>query len=381
MTDQNKASSLFQPLNLRETTLENRIVVAPMCQYSATDGTPNDWHLMHIGNLAISGAGMVIMEATGVSAEGRITPYCLGLYNETQAEQFRRIVEFAHQHSHAKMVLQLSHAGRKGSAMPPWAGRKFIAVDDGGWTQYAPSAIPLAEGLPAPTELTPEQIKQIKLDFVASAERASAAGFDGLEIHAAHGYLLHQFLSPLTNQRTDQYGGSLENRMRLTLEVFDAVRAVWPSTKPLGVRLSATDHLEEGWDIEQTVAICHELKQRHVDWVDVSSSGLSPAAKVDVHPGYQVPFAERVKAETGITTMAVGMITEPQQAEDILNNQQADLIAMAREFLYNPRWPWHAAAELGGQVHYPDQYLRCRPWVRNDVFGEKGSALRETQSN
>lgn len=367
---------LFQPLTLRGLTLANRIVVSPMCQYAGEDGKAGDWHLMHVGNLAMSGAGMLIMEMTDVEARGRITPYCLGLWNDRQAEALKQVVDFCKAYGDTAMALQIAHAGRKASILPPWMGRRPLPVEEGGWEAVAPSAIAVAEGLPVPRALSREEIAGLIGAFAGSTRRALQAGYDAIELHAAHGYLLHQFLSPLSNQRDDDYGGNLENRMRFTLEVFDAMRAEWPADRPLGVRLSATDWLDGGWDLQQTLALSAALVARDCDWIDVSSSGLSPAAKVDAKPGYQVPFAEQVRRETDATTMAVGMITEADQAEAILQNGQADLVALARGMLYDPRWPWHAAQQLGGQVRYPDRYLRCRPWVRNDVFGERGSGMR-----
>ncbi|MGB0723407.1 MAG: NADH:flavin oxidoreductase/NADH oxidase [Gammaproteobacteria bacterium] len=371
---------LFEPLQLRGLTLPNRIVVSPMCQYAAVDGRAQDWHLMHVGNLAVSGTGLLIMEMTNVEPIGRITPGCMGLWDDATETALKRVVDFCKGHSPTPMAVQLAHAGRKGSTTPPWAGRQPIPESGGGWRAVAPSAVPIMEGLPTPRALSRGEIQAIVEKFADSTRRAERIGYDAIELHGAHGYLLHQFLSPLSNRREDDYGGSLENRMRLTLEVFDAVRGEWPDDKPLGIRLSATDWMDGGWDIEQTVTLCKALAARGCDWIDVSSSGLAPQAQVPIGPGYQVPFAERIKQETGITTMSVGMITEPQQAEDILQAGQADLIAMARGLLYDPRWAWHAAEQLapdtGGLVAYPDQYLRCRPWVRNDVFGEKGSGMR-----
>jgi len=367
---------LFTPLKLRSLTLANRIVVSPMCQYAAEHGQAGDWHLMHVGNLAVSGPGMLIMEMTDVEARGRITPNCLGLWNDAQTDGLKRIVDFCKGHSNTALALQLGHAGRKASSLPPWAGRRPLGLDEGGWQAVAASAIPLADGLPTPHALTLNEIHDLVDAFAASTRRAFEAGFDALELHAAHGYLLHQFLSPLSNTRDDDYGGSLENRMRFTLEVFDAMRAAWPAERPLGVRLSATDWLPGGWDMQQTLVLAQALAVRGCDWLDVSSSGISPQAKVNVEPGYQVPFAQRVREHTGVTTIAVGMITEPEQAEAILAAGQADLVALARGMLYDPRWAWHAAERLGGSVNYPDQYLRCRPWVRNDVFGERGSGMR-----
>jgi 2,4-dienoyl-CoA reductase-like NADH-dependent reductase (Old Yellow Enzyme family) len=355
------APLLFQPYKLRELTLPNRIVVSPMCQYSADEGRAGDWHLMHVGNLAMSGAGLLIMEMTNVQACGRISPGCMGLWNDQQQAALQHVVEFCKTHSDVAMGIQIAHAGRKASHAAPWLGGQPIAVADGGWQTVAPSAIALSPEHALPHALSISEIEALIDDFAAATRRAERAGFDAVEVHGAHGYLLHQFLSPLSNQRDDDYGGSLQNRMRFALAVFDAMRAEWPAHKPMGMRLSATDWLPGGWDLEQTLVLARELQQRDCDWIDVSAGGLDPSAKFEIYPGYQVPFAERVKQEIGISTMAVGLITQAQQAEAILQNGQADLIALARGLLYDPRWPWHAAAELGVELSYPNQYQRCQP--------------------
>jgi 2,4-dienoyl-CoA reductase-like NADH-dependent reductase (Old Yellow Enzyme family) len=354
---------LFQPLSLRGLQLANRIVVSPMCQYSANDGHVSDWHLMHVGNLALSGAGLLIMEMTSIEARGRISPHCLGLWQDSQVEALKPVLDFCRRHSDVALAVQIAHAGRKASCAPPWQGGGQLTTEQGGWQAVAPSAVSFADDQIPPRALGRDEIKQLIDDFAAATRRAGMAGYDAIELHGAHGYLLHQFLSPLSNRREDEYGGDLDNRMRLVLEVFDACRAEWPASKPLGIRLSATDWLPGGWDLDQTLKLAQKLVERGCDWIDVSSAGLSPKADIQVGPGYQVPFAEAVRQTTGITTMAVGLITGAQQAEQILQNGQADLVALARGLLYNPRWPWHAAAELGVELPYPNQYQRCNPRV------------------
>jgi 2,4-dienoyl-CoA reductase-like NADH-dependent reductase (Old Yellow Enzyme family) len=351
-------SPLFSPLNLRQLALNNRIVIAPMCQYSAQDGNVGDWHVMHLGHLSHSGAGMLIIEATAVAPEGRITPGCAGLWSDTNEASFARVLKAVRQYSSMPVSIQLGHAGRKASCAVPWKGGKQLSEQSGGWATVAPSAIPFAESDTAPLALDKAGLAQIREAFVQAVRRADRLGIDAIEIHAAHGYLLHQFLSPLSNERTDEYGGSLENRMRFTLEIFAAVRAVWPEHKPLGIRVSATDWMEGGWDVGQTVALAAELKAKGCDYIHVSSGGLSPRQQIAAGPGYQVPFARRIRQETGLTTIAVGLITEPRQAEAIVVEGSADMVALARGMLYDPRWPWRAAAELGAQVSAPPQYWR-----------------------
>lgn len=351
-------SPLFSPLHLRQLALTNRIVIAPMCQYSAQDGNVGDWHVMHLGSLSHSGAAMLIIEATGVAPEGRITPNCPGLWSDANEAAFARVLKAVRQYSAMPIAIQLAHAGRKASCAVPWQGGRQLPEQGGGWTTVAPSAIPFNESDAAPHALEKAGMQRIRDAFVQAARRANRLGIDAIELHAAHGYLLHQFLSPLTNERTDGYGGILENRMRFPLEIFAAVRAVWPENKPMGIRVSATDWVEGGWDLEQTVALAAELKARGCDYIHVSSGGLSPKQQMSAGPGYQVPFARRIKQETGLTTIAVGLITEPKQAEAIVKEGSADLVALARGILYNPRWPWHAAAELGAQVSAPPQYWR-----------------------
>ena len=351
-------SPLFTPFKMRDLTLPNRIVIAPMCQYSAQDGNVSDWHVMHLGSLSHSGAGMLIIEATGVLPEGRITPGCPGLWNDANEAAFARVLGAVRKHSNMPVAIQLAHAGRKASCAVPWQGGKQLPPDNGGWQTVAPSALPFNDSDHAPQALDHAGIKNVREAFKQAAQRADRLGIDAIELHSAHGYLLHQFLSPLTNQRTDEYGGSLENRMRLTLEVFATLRSVWPAHKPLGIRISASDWVEGGWDLEQSLALAHKLKVLNCDFIHVSSGGLSPKQQIAAAPGFQVPFAQRIKQETGLHTIAVGMITEAKQAESIIAKGEADLVALARGMLYDPRWPWHAAAELGAQVAAPPQYWR-----------------------
>ncbi len=363
-------SQLFSPYALRDLTLSNRIVVAPMCQYSAQDGKATDWHKIHLGSLALSGASMVVIEATGVEPQGRITPGCLGLWDDVTEAALKPVVEMVRTYSKSALAIQLAHAGRKGSSQVPWKGGQQIPLAEGGWMTVAPSAVPQKEGEAPPQALDETGLLRILDAFVAAAKRADRLGFDAIELHAAHGYLLHQFLSPIANRRADQYGGSLENRMRFPLEIYQAVRAVWPVGKPIGVKVSATDWVEGGWDPEQTVVFAKELKKRSVDWIDVSSGGVSPAQKIPVGPSYQVPFAEKIKAETGLPVISVGLITDPQQAEDIVAQGKADFVALARGMLYDPRWGWHAAAALGAEVEAPPQYWRAPPHEHKALFGE-----------
>jgi 2,4-dienoyl-CoA reductase-like NADH-dependent reductase (Old Yellow Enzyme family) len=363
-------SVLFSPIELRDLKLPNRIMVAPMCQYSAENGEANDWHFTHINMLSLSGAAMFCIEATHVEAIGRITPGCLGLWNDATEAALKPILASVRKHSKAAVAMQLAHAGRKGSSHTPWNGGQLIPPGEGGWQTVAPSAVPQKEGEAAPLALDDAGMARIREAFVAAAKRAERLGLDALELHGAHGYLLHEFLSPIANKRTDQYGGSLQNRMRYPLEVYDAVRAVFPERKPIGVKVSATDWVEGGWDLPQTIEFARELKKRGVDWIDVSSGGASPLQKIPLSPGYQVPFAQAIKEATGVTTMAVGLITEAKQAEDIVASGKADMVALARGMLYDPRWGWHAAAELGGQVYAPQQYWRSQPSTQKELFGK-----------
>jgi 2,4-dienoyl-CoA reductase-like NADH-dependent reductase (Old Yellow Enzyme family) len=359
------SSQLFTPITLRGVTLANRIMVSPMCQYSAVDGCASDWHLMHLGQFAVSGAGLLMVEMTNVEARGRISPYCMGLYSDENELALSRVVQFCRKYGNAPLGVQLAHAGRKASTLPPWQERKPLLPTDGGWQTVAPSAIAADERALVPRALEREEMAFLIGAFAGAAARAKRIGFDAIELHGAHGYLLHEFLSPLSNRRDDEYGGSLENRMRFPLEVFSAVRAAWPADKPLGMRVSATDWMQGGWSLEDTIVFARELKARGCDWIDASSGGMDPAQRIPLGPGYQVPFAEKVRAEAGIATVAVGMITEPKQAEEIIATGKADMVALARGMLYDPHWAWHAAAALGAEVSYPNQYLRCRPASRS----------------
>jgi 2,4-dienoyl-CoA reductase-like NADH-dependent reductase (Old Yellow Enzyme family) len=363
-------SALFSPIQFRNLALSNRIMVAPMCQYSADDGAANDWHFTHMNTMALSGAAMFCIEATHVEAIGRITPGCLGLWNDATEAALKPILASMRKHSKAAVAMQLAHAGRKGSSHTPWDGGQQIPVAQGGWQTVGPSALPHKEGEAAPLALDSDGLARIRDAFVAAAQRAERLGIDALEMHFAHGYLAHQFLSPIANKRTDQYGGSLQNRLRYPLELFDAVRAAFPADKPIGVKVSATDWVEGGWDLAQTIELAHELKKRGVDWIDASSGGASPLQKIPLSPGYQVPFAQGIKAATGLPTMAVGLITEAKQAEEVVASGKADMVALARGMLYDPRWGWHAAAQLGGQVTAPPQYWRSQPSTQKELFGK-----------
>ncbi len=352
---------LFSPLTLAGITLPNRIAVSPMCEYSCEDGFATDWHLVHLGSRAVGGAGLILTEATAVSPEGRISPLDLGLWKDEHIAPLARVVDLLHAHG-ARAGVQLAHAGRKASMSPPWEHHRVVPPAEGGWTDIvAPSAIPFADDFATPHALDPEGITRIKAAFRDAAVRAHRAGFDVVEIHAAHGYLLHEFLSPISNHRTDEYGGSFENRTRLLLEVVDAVRSVWPAHLPLLVRISATDWTPGGWDLNQSVELARLLKAHGVHLLDVSSGGNVATAQIPVGPGYQTAFAERIRRESGLATGAVGMITSPAQADHILRSGQADLVLLAREFLRDPYWPLHAAQELHQTTTWPVQYLRAAP--------------------
>jgi 2,4-dienoyl-CoA reductase-like NADH-dependent reductase (Old Yellow Enzyme family) len=349
---------LFQPVTFRGVTARNRIVVSPMCQYSAREGLPNDWHLVHLGARAAGGAGIVFTEATHVEARGRITPWCLGLWNEAQAQVLARIAAFVAAQG-AVPAIQLAHAGRKASTRRPWEGGGPLPADDGAWQPIGPSPVPFGEGYPAPQEMTAGHIAEVTAAFRTAARLARQAGFRLLELHAAHGYLLHSFLSPLSNRRGDAYGGALEGRARLLQEALDAIRTEWPAELPLWVRLSCTDWVQGGWELPDAVALARLLRARgDVDLIDCSSGGLSPAQRLPLHPGYQVPFAEAIRREAGIATGAVGLIRSPQQAEEILANGRADVVLLARMLLDDPHWPLHAARALGWEGPWPRPYER-----------------------
>jgi 2,4-dienoyl-CoA reductase-like NADH-dependent reductase (Old Yellow Enzyme family) len=359
---------LFDPLRMGSLHLANRIVVAPMCQYSASEGSATDWHMIHLGHLALSGAGLLITEATAVSAIGRISPTDLGLYSDDNEQALGRVLTAIRAYSPIRVAIQLAHAGRKGSSEAPWDGGAQIPPNaPRGWLPEAPSAVPHAAGEVPPSALDREGLARVRSEFALAAKRSARLGFDGIELHFAHGYLLHEFLSPLSNQRSDEYGGSLANRMRFPLEVFDAVREAVPAM-PLWVRVSATDWVDGGWDALDTIALAQELKARGCAAVHVSTGGVSSQQKIPLGPGYQVPFARQVKEATGLPTVAVGLITEPEQAEAIVANGDADAVAMARAMLYDPRWPWHAAAKLGAQVDAPKPYWRSQPREHKDLF-------------
>ncbi|MEN0060220.1 MAG: NADH:flavin oxidoreductase/NADH oxidase [Bdellovibrio sp.] len=355
-------AKLFEKWNLGNLELKNRIVIAPMCQYSAEDGKASAWHTMHLGTLSHSGAGLLIFEATAVSPEGRISYADLGLYNEDCASALQNVIADIRKFSSMPLAVQLAHAGRKASADKAWVGGKQIAPDQThGWQTVAPSAVPFESHDHPPLALTEEGLEKIRKDFLAAAERAVRIGLNGIEIHMAHGYLLHEFLSPLSNKRTDQYGGSLENRMRFPLEIFKALRESVPQNVPVWVRISATDWIDGGWNIEESVIFSRKLKELGCAAIHVSSGALAPEQKIPVEPRYQVGFAEQIKKEVAIPTIAVGLITDPHDAEDILQTGKADAIAIARALLYNPRWPWHAAAALQGSVQCPPHFLRSSP--------------------
>jgi 2,4-dienoyl-CoA reductase-like NADH-dependent reductase (Old Yellow Enzyme family) len=351
---------LFAPLRLRDLSLSNRIVVSPMCQYSSTDGLVNDWHLVHLGARAVGGAALVFTEATAVAPEGRISPVDLGVWSDAHVDGLARLARFLHSQGSAAGV-QIAHAGRKASTAPPWEGRHAMAVEDGGWQPVGPGTDPFEASSLRPRALTTSEIDGVVEAFRAAAGRVLEAGFDVLEIHAAHGYLIHEFLSPLINGRADAYGGSFDNRARLCLDIVEAVRGVWPPHLPLFVRISATDWAPGGWDIDEAVALASRLKAKGVDLVDCSSGGAVPQQQIKAAPGYQVPFAERIRREAGVQTGAVGLITTPEQAEAIVANGRADLVLLARELLRRPYWPLEAAEALGHRATWPRQYLRAAP--------------------
>ena len=361
---------LFSPISLGPITLANRIMVSPMCQYSAKDGVANAWHTAHLGTLALSGAGLLCVEATAVSPEGRITPGCLGLYSEENTKAMQQLVDTLRHASNIKLMAQIGHAGRKGSSAAPWNGGALLSAAEGGWQTIAPSALPHKPEETPPKAMSLSDIERVKNDFITAAKRAKTIGFDAIEVHAAHGYLLHEFQSPLANHRDDQYGGALENRMRLTLEIFSAVRDAVGRDIAVGARVTGSDWVDGGWDIADCVALCLRLEAAGADFVDVSSGGVSPLQKIAIGPGYQVGFAEQVKKAVRIPVNTVGLITEPQQAEDILQSGRADMVALARTFILDPRWPWRAAAALGGKIEGHPQYYRSMPASFPKIFGE-----------
>ncbi|EIZ78997.1 putative oxidoreductase [Novosphingobium sp. Rr 2-17] len=363
------APKLFQPTCVGGLALDNRIIIAPMCQYSAVDGCMTDWHQIHLGHLALSGAALLTIEATAVVPGGRISYADVGLYDDATQAAMAKVLDSIRRHSDMPIAIQLSHAGRKASSNLPWLGGKQIPpADANGWQTAAPSALGFADTDNPPVALDREALAQLVDAFASAARRAATLGIDAVQLHGAHGYLLHQFLSPLSNQREDEYGGSLENRMRFPLEVFDAVRGTFPADKPVTMRVSGTDWVEGGWDIGQTIAFAQALEERGCSAIHVSSGGLDPRQQIPVGPNYQVPLARAVKQATALPVVAVGLITEPEQAEAIVATGDADMIALARTILYDPRWPWHAAAELGAQVTAPNQYLRSQPRRFRDLL-------------
>jgi NADPH2 dehydrogenase len=366
---------LFTPLRLRSLTLPNRIVVSPMCQYSAVGGCAQPWHTVHLGQLAIGGAGLMLIEATAVEPAGRISPGCLGLYDDASEAALGELLRTLRSVSRIAIGIQLGHAGRKASSGRPWEGGQQIPAAAGGWTTVAPSAVAITDREAPPHALARDEMDALQARFVESVLRADRLGLDAIEVHAAHGYLLHQFLSPLTNRREDDYGGSLENRMRWPLEVFAAMRAAWPAHKPLGVRVSATDWRDdlpaaERFDLPDAIEFSRRCAAIGADWIDASSGGISPQQQVRLGPGYQVPFAEAIRREAQIATIAVGLVTEPQQAEEIVASGKADMVALARGMLYDPHWAWRAAAALGASVEAPRQYWRSLPREHAQLFGQ-----------
>lgn len=352
-------STLFSPFKIRQLTLKNRIIVSPMCMYSAENGIANNWHLVHLGARAIGGAAMIIVEATGVSPEGRISPGCLGLWSDEQMKALTPIASFIKQQGCVPSI-QLAHAGRKASAALGWHGGHALTAENGGWETVAPSALPYSKETATPKELSTKEIEHLISHFETATQRALHAGFEVIELHMAHGYLMHQFLSPLTNKRTDEFGGKLENRIRFPLKVAAAVRKIIPAQLPLFVRISASDWTDGGWDLSQSIILCHELKKIGVDLIDCSSGGLVPQQKIPLGPAYQVHFSEAIRKEVQIPTGAVGLITDPEEAEGILNSGKADFILLGRELLRNPQWPLHAAKKLGVDIPWPVQYERAR---------------------
>jgi 2,4-dienoyl-CoA reductase-like NADH-dependent reductase (Old Yellow Enzyme family) len=361
---------LFSPLRVGGLELRNRIVIAPMCQYSADDGRATDWHVIHLGHLALSGAALLTIEATAVEPIGRISPYDLGLWSDDTEAALARTLDSVRRWSDMPIAIQLAHAGRKASTRRPWEGLTQIGPsEDGGWQTVAPSALPFKPDQHPPVALDRTDLARVRDAFAESAKRAARLGLDAVQLHNAHGYLLHEFLSPLSNFRDDEYGGTLENRMRFPLEVFEAVRSVFPSEKPVTVRVSGTDWAPGGWDIEQTIAFARALERRGCGGIHISSGGLTPAQQVPAGPSYQVPLARAVKAATSMPVVAVGLITEFEQAEAIISTGDADFVAIARAILYDPRWPWHAAAHFGATVKAPNQYLRSQPVRYRTLFG------------
>jgi 2,4-dienoyl-CoA reductase-like NADH-dependent reductase (Old Yellow Enzyme family) len=369
------SSVLFSPITLRGLTLPNRVVVSPMCQYNSNNGSANDWHLMHLGSFSLGCAGLVMCEMTNVNPQGRISPKCAGLWSDDNEAALKRVYDFCRTYGVAKLGVQLAHAGRKGPTTPPAAGGKpILSEEEGGWTPEAPSAIPYDTGWPVPHAMTKDDIKRCIEEFAAAARRVERIGYDVIELHGGHGYLLHQFMSPISNHRTDEYGGSTENRIRFPIEVFEAVRKVFPEQKPIGMRVSATDWIDGGWTPDEAVVLAKELRKRGMDYMDVSSGGLDPRQRIPLSPGYQVPFAAKVKKESGIVTMTVGLIAGYRQAEEIVASGNSDMICLARGAMWDPRWAWHAAEELGAETPYAPKMMGCHPKLRPQLFPNRAQA-------
>jgi 2,4-dienoyl-CoA reductase-like NADH-dependent reductase (Old Yellow Enzyme family) len=362
------SSALFTPITMRGLTIQNRIAVSPMCQYNSNDGSATDWHLLQIGQFVLGGFGLIIAEMTDINPIGRITYKCAGLYSDDNEKALKRVIDFAKQYGSSKHGLQIGHAGRKGSTQPPALGAKPLTKEEKAWETLAPSAIPYGEGWHVPRAMTKDDMKATLADYIASVKRAERIGYDLLELHAAHGYLLHQFLSPLSNQRTDEYGGSVEKRMRYPLEVFQAIRAAWPADKPLGIRVSAVDWVDGGTTVEDTVKFAKELKALGCDYMDVSSGQLDARQKIPFAASFNVPFAERVKKESGLATMSVGLITGAREAETIISSGKADMVALGRAAMYDPRWPIHAAMELGAEPPFVPRMMPAHPKMRPMIF-------------
>ncbi len=363
------ASKLFTPIKLRDLTLNNRIVISPMGQYSSENGSATDWHLIHLGQFSLSGAGLVMTEVSAVNPVGRVSAECAGMWSEANEIAMKRVIDACKRYGVGAHGLQLGHSGRKGSSQTLVQGGKPLnPQQEGGWQTVAPSALAYGQDWQTPLPLTRVEIDSLKVDFVEAVKRAHRIGYDLVELHAGHGYLMHQFLSPLSNQRSDEYGGSLENRLRLPLEVFALMRSVWPADKPMGIRVSATDWVEGGWNLDETVVFAQELKKLGCDYIDVSSGALDLRQKIPIEAGYQVPFSEQVRARVDIPTMAVGLITEAKHAEEIISSGKADMIALARGAMWDPRWAWHAAEELGAEADYAPKTMACHPKLRPFLF-------------
>jgi 2,4-dienoyl-CoA reductase-like NADH-dependent reductase (Old Yellow Enzyme family) len=368
------ASALFSPIKLRGLELKNRLVVSPMCQYNSDNGSANDWHLMHLGQFSLGAGALVMTESTHVSPEGRISHKCAGMYSDENEAAMKRVIGFCKQYGIAAQGIQLGHSGRKGSTQPPAVGGKPLKPEEGAWETIGPSALPFAPDWHTPRAMTKADIDRVRNEFVQATQRSLRIGYDLVELHAGHGYLGHEFLSPLSNKRTDEYGGSLENRMRFPLETFAAMRAVWPADKPMGVRISATDWMDGGWTPEEAVVFARELKKLGCDYVDASTGALDPRQQIPLAAGYQVQFAEKIRKEAAIATMAVGLITEPQQCEDIVASGKADFVCMARGAMWDPRFAWHAAEALGAEAPYAPRTMACHPKLRPQVFPNRKQA-------